>query len=191
MKETKRKSEAESERVKQAAQSNGPRQRENKSHEEIPGQQETKWVQNSIQADADHLTTPFPQQTADMARSLLEAWDAYEERWRQLIHRRETGEKSVLTFATVPWPLLNPPSGPDEIIRRVVRGFILSQWHSQDKLPRKRIREALLRWHPDRFASRWLGWVPEGEERENVRLGVATLAYRLNDLLTEYRVLNP
>jgi len=125
----------------------------------------------------------------NMPRRFAEAWESYDDRWKELalLAQNDTsasGSGLSLTFAHVPWPTLDPPSGPDAITHNVVGAFILNQWHSQGKSRKDRIREALRQWYPDRFEGRYLGWVPDGEERENVRAGVNNVFRSLNELST-------
>jgi hypothetical protein len=51
---------------------------------------------------------------------------------------------------------------------------------------KNRLRETLLRFHPDKFEGRVMGRViPEGEEREKVREGVGRVVRALNELMGE------
>ncbi|PVG04582.1 hypothetical protein CPB86DRAFT_720818 [Serendipita vermifera] len=118
-----------------------------------------------------------------MPKKFADAWEAYDEKWKRLMSQAQTGTRTPLTFATVPWPVLNPPTSPEAITRNTVGAFVLSQWHSSGKNNRDRIREALMRWHPDRFESRFLVWVPEGDERDHVKQGVGNVTRSLNELL--------
>lgn len=113
-------------------------------------------------------------------RKIAEAWEAYEENWRWL--NSQANSNFILTFAAMPWPVLNPPSEPDSITRKAISNFILSHYHSTSKTRKERLREALLKWHPDRFESRFLQKVPEGTERDRVREGVGNVIRCLNEL---------
>ncbi|KIM34183.1 hypothetical protein M408DRAFT_59824 [Serendipita vermifera MAFF 305830] len=154
-------------------------------------QEEERRAQEArIREQNDRMTEMFQardrsnQINSNMPKRYADAWDAYDEKWRRLASEVLAGGQPSITFATLPWPLLNPPSSPDAITRNAVGAFILSQWHSKNKTPRDRIRDALLRWHPDRFG-RYLTCAPEGEERDNVKIGVGNVARSLNELLTK------
>ena len=59
---------------------------------------------------------------------------------------------------------------------------MLSPHHSPEKKARDRLKEQLLRWHPDRFEGKWLTRVAE-EDREEVKKGVGQVARALNELM--------
>jgi hypothetical protein len=138
--------------------------------------QENERLNQQFQAKErrDHAAKGHP-------RRIAEAWEAYEENWRRL-NSQARNNNFVLTFAAMPWPMLNPPSEPDDITRKAISNFILSNYHSTSKTRKERLREALLKWHPDRFESRFLQKVPEGIERERVREGVGNVIRSLNEL---------
>lgn len=110
----------------------------------------------------------------DRARLIVEAWTEYESRWSSLPTTEE------LDFKTVPWPLVLPPKSTDDITQEAIVAFLYSHHHSQDQSRKERIRNAQLRWHPDRFR-RFLGRVSE-TDRAAVEEGVGIVARVLNEL---------
>lgn len=108
---------------------------------------------------------------------ISEAWAKYEACWASL-PTTTTTEK--LDFKSVPWPMVYPPRSTDEITQEAVVGFLYSHHHSQDQTRKERIRNAQLRWHPDRFR-RFLGRVME-TDRAMVEEGVGIVARILNEL---------
>lgn len=104
------------------------------------------------------------------------AYDAYETRWTTL-----TAMCTPLTFNDIPWPLTVAPHTIDDITPAKVALFLLSPGHHTEKSRKDRIRQALRRWHPDRFG-RILRRVAE-EDKTAVDEGVGIIARCLNNLL--------
>jgi len=113
-------------------------------------------------------------------KKLKDAWNKYERRWQEL--SSPTGEE--LTFRTVPWPLINTPSSPSSISAANISFFLLSSIHSGEKSRKERIREAMQRWHNDKFEPRILPRVKESE-RAAVKEGVDIVVRCLNHLLSQ------
>jgi len=111
----------------------------------------------------------------DRARLIVEAWIKYESRWSSLSTTTEE-----LDFRTLPWPLVLPPKSTDDITQEAIVAFLYSHNHSQDQSRKERIRNAQLRWHPDRFR-RFLGRVSE-TDKAAVEEGVGIVARVLNEL---------
>ncbi|KAH9994920.1 hypothetical protein BJV74DRAFT_770149, partial [Russula compacta] len=91
---------------------------------------------------------------------------------------------SALTFERIPWPVAEVPldRSLDVLLRPdAIRQFLLSPTHSPDLSPRDRIRAALRRWHPDKFA-RVLSQVMESD-RDIVAEGMGIVVRCLNDML--------
>ncbi|KAF8305529.1 hypothetical protein DL93DRAFT_2036514, partial [Clavulina sp. PMI_390] len=88
-----------------------------------------------------------------------------------------------LSFASIPWPTEWQPRSSDDITNEAIKSFILSPLHSSSKQPRQRLREQLLRFHPDRFEGRWLHRVRESD-REQVRSAMNSVVRCLNEALS-------
>jgi len=70
----------------------------------------------------------------------------------------------------------------DELLRpEAIREFLLSPAHSPEVSSKDRIRAALRRWHPDKFA-RVLGLVVESD-KDDVADGVGIVVRCLNEML--------
>jgi hypothetical protein len=102
---------------------------------------------------------------------------SYESTWATL------GSFQTLTFATIPWPTLNPPNSPSQLTTLAISNFLLSPYHSIGVARRERLKTALRRWHSDKFEPRFLGKVTEGSEREKVREGVGLVGRALSELM--------
>ncbi|KAG9312125.1 hypothetical protein JVU11DRAFT_7413 [Chiua virens] len=126
----------------------------------------------------------------------------YEQRWKALLDNR-TKDHGPLTFKDIPWPLFPAQLSKqrvsdsslkmEEISSEAVAAFLLpdsgdnaTSVKNRDVSRRKRdkIKETLLRYHPDKFEGRLMNRVPESD-RENVREAVGQVARVLNVLMSE------
>lgn len=96
----------------------------------------------------------------ERAKLMAEAWANYESQWASL-----STTTATLNFKTVPWPLIHPPKSTDDITQEAIVAFLYSHHHSQYQTRKERIRNAQLRWHPDRFR-RFLGRVSETDRAD-------------------------
>jgi len=128
-------------------------------------------------------------------REIASAWRTYEARWGLLSQSQRQPERGLgllgaLTFERIPWPVAKEENTarPDEAVQALdalrpeaIREFLLSSAHSPDVSPKDRIRAALRRWHPDKFA-RVLSLVIESD-RDAVAEGMGIVVRCLNDML--------
>ncbi len=136
------------------------------------------------------------------AREIASAWSSHETRWSGLLSQSHNQNgASLLTFERIPWPVavvvVEPPppqdgrrtrtrtrrtAALDELLRpEAIREFLLSPAHSPEVSSKDRIRAALRRWHPDKFA-RVLGLVVECD-KDAVAEGVGIVVRCLNEML--------
>ena len=111
-------------------------------------------------------------------RAMMEAWNAYESRWSAI-----SASSEPLGFRDIPWPLLVAPARASDLTPENISGFLLHPAHSSNHSRRERIRNALLRWHPDRF-HRTLNRVVDSE-KSVVEEGVGVIARCLNELFAK------
>ncbi|KAI9059144.1 hypothetical protein FKP32DRAFT_1596474 [Trametes sanguinea] len=104
-----------------------------------------------------------------------EAQRVYEARWTELLSTSES-----LGFRDIPWPMFSQPRKLDDLTAARVTRFVLSPLHPGETR-REKVRNALRRWHPDRFG-RLLARVGE-KEKESIEEGVGIVVRCLNDLL--------
>ncbi|KAF8838409.1 hypothetical protein BDN67DRAFT_907375 [Paxillus ammoniavirescens] len=108
----------------------------------------------------------------EQERRKMERWENYEEIWRRVNASTES-----LVFADFPWPL------PDRIMdrdlgrlgRQSVTDFLFESLsvRSNTTTTKERIRNSLLRWHPDKMSRVLNRVVPE--DAELVREGIHTV----------------
>jgi hypothetical protein len=121
-----------------------------------------------------------------------EARLTYEEAWRLLLSRTPDAVSQTVTFAEIPWPVLPGRAGtsieldditPDALERFIIPPAIQDVDHSDGQKTRKdRLRETMLRFHPDKFESRVLKLVRE-EDTEAVKDGVGRVVRAVTELL--------
>ena len=115
----------------------------------------------------------------NVAKRLVNSWNAYEKRWAAM--QASPGQR--LTFRTVPWPLISTPSSPASISDANIAFFLLSPLHSGTKSRKERLREAMQRWHNDKFEPKYLRHVVESDQSA-VKEGIDIVVRCLNGLLS-------
>jgi hypothetical protein len=191
--------EAEARRAAAVAKEARRRQRlaEQQRHEEQKRRQYQQQQQRALREDRRRL------EHTRRAREIANAWNSYETRWGLLSQSQSPNQRQLggasLTFERIPWPVADsevviPPldgrrttrttrrAALDELLRpEAIREFLLSPAHSPEVLSKDRIRTALRRWHPDKFA-RLLGLVVESD-KDAVADGVGIVVRCLNEML--------
>ena len=131
-------------------------------------------------------------------RKVLAAWAEYEDRWRASVvtshGRRKDPSLDVdmmegldrdrgIGFKDIAWPVAKPPESPDGLTIGAVKEFVLAPLRGKDITPSKRkdrIRQLLLRYHPDKTAF-LLSRVAE-EEKDQVLEGINNVFMSLKSL---------
>lgn len=126
-------------------------------------------------------------------RALEDAWTIYESRWGLLNmtarsptpigHSREQTSRVQLAFSDIPWPTVQPPRSKYDLTSVALSDFFLSRHLPAGRATKERLRDALLRWHPDRFEGRYLDKIRR-QDREDVIDGVGIVVRYLNSVLT-------
>jgi len=125
-----------------------------------------------------------------------EAREEYDRRWKGLL--AEGSERRQLKFEDIPWPVFEAQAkrsstalSLDDLTTEAISTFILPP-HSvgvtseeADKKDRKdRLRETMLRFHPDKFEGRLMSRVKE-REKNMVREAIGQVVRALNTLMGE------
>lgn len=126
-------------------------------------------------APASITPTPAPPSKV----SFTDAWNAYEEKWRNIQFI-----SNGLTFASIPWPVVTPISIPESLNFHSISQFILYPDRSRTEPPRRRILAALRRWHTDHFDTKILQKVIEQDQRA-VKEGAGRVVRCLNRMREE------
>jgi hypothetical protein len=140
-------------------------------------------------------------------RRALKAWAEYEDRWRASLVIGGVGRRKDPSFAValdwegldqgigfrdVAWPVAKSPESPDELTVGAVREFVLAPLRGKDIAPSKRkdrIRQLLLRYHPDK-AGFLLSRVAE-EEKDLVLEGISNVFMSLKSLQGDSEIQDP
>ena len=126
-------------------------------------------------------------------RRAAEARELYDTRWRALLEPSENSGGS-LRFPDIPWPVLPPDLSSrrtkelalDDLTVEAISSFLLVQGNSESEAGKKerkdKLRETMLRFHPDKFEGRILKRVVESE-RETVMEAVGIVVRSVNTLM--------
>lgn len=132
-------------------------------------------------------------------RKALAAWTDYEDRWRASLSlgRRKSPDPAAedrdqaIGFRDVAWPVAKRPESPEGLTVGAVREFVLAPLRGKDITPSKRkdrIRQLLLRYHPDKTAF-LLSKIAE-EEEDRVREGINNVFMGLKSLQGDPEIQN-
>jgi hypothetical protein len=120
-----------------------------------------------------------------------EARRAYEQSWKALL-QPDAHNGPDMSFADVPWPVLPAQAGTPmqlaDIVPTALERFLIPPAPAQMddpewlKLRKDRLRETMLRFHPDKFSSRVLLRVREADQ-EDVKDGVGRVVRGITELM--------
>ncbi|KAG9044431.1 hypothetical protein FS837_008160 [Tulasnella sp. UAMH 9824] len=113
------------------------------------------------------------------------AWSRYAAGWARITGKLPS-PPTPFTFATFPWPTVDPPNTLADLTKITISEFMLhapTEFHLSTRVA---LHEAVRRWHPDRSNSVWTheGIVAE-EERPSVKKGADIVIRVLNQLSAE------
>jgi hypothetical protein len=147
---------------------------------------ETRRLEKAAREDEEHHRLERTLARVEEARRV------YDERWKALLSASSAPEAADLSFADVPWPVLPSRAGSatklEDIVPAALERFLVPPSASdvddaeKQKLRKDRLRETLLRFHPDKFGARVLGRVHESD-REDVKDGVGRVVRGMTELL--------
>lgn len=109
--------------------------------------------------------------------SMRQAYETNERMWTAL------SSKPTLVWDDFPWPIFRKALTAEDITTTAIESYICSQHYpDKTKSEKDRIKEYIRRWHPDRFETKLLVKVADGE-RDKVREAAGSVVRSLNDLL--------
>ena len=155
------------------------------------------------QTPSPQLRPHEPARTRDEMRKaamIVSAWNAYTRGWDLITNTLGNSASELntpsppipdtsfpppfLSMSSIPWPILRMPLDGEvdhcDLTPEDIREFLLSPYHSPNRPKEVRIREAYLRWHPDK-AGKWMASVILSE-RVRVKQAVDRVAWCLNQL---------
>jgi len=199
----KRKLQEEAKKARRASQGSAP-SRQSPFHGSTPHARSQSYSsQPPPQTSHSQLRSHEPAHTRDEMRKaamIVSAWDAYTRGWDLITNTLGNSASGLntssspspdapspppfLSMSSIPWPILRLPLDGEvdhcDITSEDIREFLLSPYHSPDKSKEVRIREAYLRWHPDK-AAKWMASVILSD-RVRVKQAVDRVAWCLNQL---------
>ncbi|KZV93856.1 hypothetical protein EXIGLDRAFT_767719 [Exidia glandulosa HHB12029] len=154
--------------------------------EEARRRAEEEARKRAAEEEQQRRRTEESSKSARLSKLVVQGWDEYNAFWSNL----NRGGDTPLRMATIRWPViyLDPKlvASPELVLNLLtvqqIATFLLSPFHSHEKSHKERIRDALLRWHPDRFSGRFLNRVVENE-RPMVVQGLNVVTSILKGLL--------
>ncbi|KAG8723163.1 hypothetical protein FRC09_004502 [Ceratobasidium sp. 395] len=114
---------------------------------------------------------------------IVAAWARYERGWTDLINGVIVDGRQ-LTFYDIPWPVAMPARSFDELQASAIERFLLSPYHSTTKTRKMRLRAALMQWHPDKFAQRFVDRIEESH-RNAILAAVNSVARTITELMND------
>ncbi|CAE7092110.1 unnamed protein product [Rhizoctonia solani] len=114
---------------------------------------------------------------------VVESWQRYERQWLDLLNG-VFPEGRHLTFYDIPWPVSKPARSFEELQLSAIERFLLSPYHSITKTRKMRLRSALMQWHPDKFAERFINRLEESH-RTAIIGAVTSVARMISELMNE------
>ena len=178
-----------------------PRKKHAKEYEEKAKRDAEKAAQRArkkaIEAETSRLQRLAREQEErrikDKQRQREEAYrQRYEQQWKALLDSR-TEDLGPLTFADIPWPLFPPTRKGSElrvedITPEAVTAFLLPDANGVkdgdvSRRHRDKLKETMLRFHPDKFQGRFMHRVP-ASDMESVREAAGQVTRVLNVLMS-------
>ncbi|KAG9050187.1 hypothetical protein FS837_007085 [Tulasnella sp. UAMH 9824] len=115
------------------------------------------------------------------------AWETYEDRWKAMHEGQFPQPGHTLSLSDIPWPVVGSIRSVNELDSGRFEGFLLYDGAAAivpAKVLKQRVRDAMLRFHPDRFEGRWIHHVLESD-RAAVKEGVGRVIRFLNEVSTK------
>lgn len=112
------------------------------------------------------------------------AWETYEARWKAMQDGQFPPPGQYLSLSDIPWPVVGSIRLVNELEDGRFEGFLLAPGVDgvvNAKVLKQRARDAMLRFHPDRFEGRWMHQILESD-RAAVKEGVGRVIRFLNEL---------
>ncbi|CAE6409148.1 unnamed protein product [Rhizoctonia solani] len=114
---------------------------------------------------------------------VVASWQRYERKWQDLLNG-VIPDGRPLTFYDIPWPVSMPARSFEELQSSAIEKFLLSPCHSTTKTRKMRLRAALMQWHPDKFAQRFVDRIEESH-RTAILAAVNSVARTITELMNK------
>ncbi|CAL1709104.1 unnamed protein product [Somion occarium] len=86
----------------------------------------------------------------DEERAILDRWNVYEDRCRKL-----STSDDYVTWSDIPWPVQQPPMNIEDFTSTAIADFLFAplRVRGASGTRKDKLRQALLRWHPDKLSA--------------------------------------
>ncbi|KAG6907570.1 hypothetical protein DXG01_008407 [Tephrocybe rancida] len=145
--------------------------------EELFQQQQERFLKEQLRLEEMRQRTDSHKLTKEQLASTLEL---HERQWSML---HLIGNN--VHWESIPWPMFVPPKSLDDITLSAVSAYVLTSLLPEEhkaKSRKDRIVDLIRKWHPDRFETKYLPRVAEGD-RDKVKEGMEAVLQSLNDML--------
>lgn len=123
-------------------------------------------------------------------RREAEMREAYDSRWKDLLASSKDEQRRKLRFKDVPWPVAGHGSSvsmEDLTVDAISAFLLLSEEDATasaeaSKIRKEKLRETMLRFHPDKFEARVMSRITE-KDKEMVREAVGLVVRTVSDLM--------
>jgi hypothetical protein len=122
--------------------------------------------------------------SADNASVIRSQFEMYDRKWNEL---KTASDIPPLCFSILPWPVLGSvATSPSDIRPERVQAFIFHPLRADAdaKSRRELVRAEILKWHPDKFDAKVVGYVIDAE-KDMVKEGGGVVARILTQILEE------
>ncbi|KAG6871526.1 hypothetical protein C0995_003569, partial [Termitomyces sp. Mi166 len=153
--------------------------------EEFLKQQQERFRKEQQRFEETRQRTESNKLSSEQVLSILERHDR---QWNILI-----SSATSLHWGSIPWPMFFPPQSPEDITLSAVTTYLQSPLlpdREKAKPQKDRLKEMIKKWHPDRFETKYLPRIIEGD-REKVKEGTGVVIRSLNELLTKVNTPGP
>ncbi|KAG5729438.1 Reticulocyte-binding protein 2 like protein [Termitomyces sp. T112] len=150
-----------------------------RKQEEFSQQQQEKFRKEQLRFEETRQRTESNKMSPEQVLSILER---HERQWNILI-----SSTTSLHWGSIPWPMFFPPQSPEDITLSAVTTYLQSPLlpdREKAKPQKDRLKEMIKKWHPDRFETKYLPRIIEGD-LERVKEGTGVVIRLLNELLTK------
>lgn len=148
---------------------------------------EAKATRQHEKREAKPLRRQADRTVLEQLRLVQHAWETYEDRWKAMYEGQFPLPGQYLSLSEIPWPIVGLIRSVNELESGRFEGFLLYDGDAeivQAKVLKQRVRDAMLRFHPDRFEGRWMPYVLESD-RGAVKEGVGRVIRFLNEVSTK------
>lgn len=123
-------------------------------------------------------------QHAKSSRKRLQEREAYEQRWIMLLSPTVNTNAPLLRFSDIPWPTHSNTTLEDNLTPSSILTFLMLDDGHKARVKKDVLRDAVLRFHPDKFESRVLNRV-HPDEQDHVKTTAGTVLRAVQEIMKQ------